>query len=147
MKTKTTIILAGSLALTALPSAFAADAQFKQMDANSDNRVSHSEYIAEAQVRFNKLDTNADGVISAAELYSIPDPLKTGKMRAGVRTDTGGTAGPGTPAGRLGQADKNGDGQISRAENEADAEAHFAAMDADRDGTLTEKELDAGVRR
>lgn len=146
MNTKTLLISAGSLALTVLPSVFAAgiDAQLKQMDTDGDGRISRSEYTAAADARFSKLDTNGDGVIAAAELYSIQDPLKTGKVKSEVRAEGGSPAG--SPAGKLGQADRNGDGQISRAENEADAEAHFAAMDTDGDGVLTGKELDAGAR-
>jgi hypothetical protein len=141
MNTKTRMILSGCLALATLPPLFAADINglLKQMDANGDNRISLSEYIAEVHVRFDKLDTNRDGVIDAAELYSTPEPRRAGRMRSGSMSVS--------PTMKLGQADQNSDGQISRAENDSDAEAHFAAMDTDRDGVLTENELDTAPRR
>jgi len=143
MNTRILLLFAGSIALTALPSVFAeTDVQLKQMDRDGDGRISRSEYTAAADARFNKLDTNGDGVIAPAELYSIPDPLKSGQMRPGARAEAGGA--PGSPAGKLGQADRNGDGQISRAENQADAEAHFDAMDIDKDGAVSANELEAG---
>jgi Ca2+-binding EF-hand superfamily protein len=135
------MILGSCLVLTSLTTVFAGDSSglLKQMDTNGDGRVSLSEYIAEVHTRFDKLDTNRDGVIDASELYSFPEPRRAGRMRAGGLTAA--------PSGKLGQADQNGDGQISRAENDLDAEAHFAAMDTDRDGVLTENELDTAPRR
>lgn len=41
------------------------------------------------------------------------------------------------------RADTNGDGQISRAEFVAEADARFQQMDADHDGTLTRDEMKA----
>jgi Ca2+-binding EF-hand superfamily protein len=136
---KTTFILAGGVALVTLPRGIAADSQLKQMDTNGDGRVSLAEYLAEVHVRFDKLDTNRDAVIDASELYSFPEPRRTGRVRTGASAVS--------PTLKLGQADQNADGQISRAENDADAEAHFAAMDTDRDGVLSGNELDAGPRR
>jgi Ca2+-binding EF-hand superfamily protein len=136
-------ICGGCLVLAALPPLFAGDAGglLKQMDTNGDNRITLAEYIAEVHVRFDKLDANRDGVIAADELYS-QEPRRSGRMRTGVRAENGNLA----VSAKLGPADQNSDGQITRAENDVDAEAHFAAMDTDKDGVLTEYELDTARR-
>ncbi|KQN26072.1 hypothetical protein ASE86_07895 [Sphingomonas sp. Leaf33] len=54
------------------------------------------------------------------------------------------TATPAAPAPKAAKADANGDGQVSRAEFIARAEASFARMDANRDGMLTAEERRAG---
>lgn len=50
---------------------------------------------------------------------------------------------PSPPGGGMMRADANHDGTISRAEMIADAQARFAAMDADKDGKVTGDEREA----
>ncbi len=50
---------------------------------------------------------------------------------------------PPAPGGGMMRADTNRDGSITRAEMIADAEARFAAMDGDRNGSVTAEERDA----
>lgn len=42
--------------------------KFKVLDANSDDRVTKSEYAAAAKKRFSEIDKNNDGTISGSEL-------------------------------------------------------------------------------
>lgn len=139
MKTTTLMIVAGGLALATLPSVFAGDAgaKFKDMDANGDGRVTRAEYAAGQQAKFAKLDTNADGAISPEEV-SAGLQKKTSKLKFWAKDDNA----SGTEM--LSAFDQNTDGQITRAEFESGAEARFAGLDTDKDGALTEQELEAG---
>ena len=53
---------------------------------------------------------------------------------------------PGGPAGFLFQADANHDNVLTRAEFDAGRDAHFAQMDANRDGQLSREEMREGRR-
>ena len=147
MNTKTSLIVAGALALAALPSAKAGDAaeKFKQMDTNGDGRISHEEYIASEQARFAKLDTNGDGIISAAELAAGQETKKKNPLKFWEKGDKDSKEAPLSPTGKLGPADANADGQITREEQLAYAETTFTTLDADKDGSLTQQELEAGT--
>jgi Ca2+-binding EF-hand superfamily protein len=137
---KTTLIAAIGLALAALPSAFAGDAatKLKQMDPDGDGRITRTEHAAGVQAKFGKLDTNSDGIISAAELAADREQRTTSKLKFWEKDNK-------TPVSeKLSSLDQNGDGQVTRAEYETHADASFTALDADKDGTISEKELDAG---
>lgn len=44
---------------------------FQQMDANGDGKISHDEYMANAERQFQRLDANHDGVITQDELHNL----------------------------------------------------------------------------
>lgn len=44
---------------------------FQQMDANGDGKISHDEYMANAERQFQRLDANHDGAISQDELHNL----------------------------------------------------------------------------
>ena len=140
-KTKNSFIFACSLALTALPCAFAAqtdehsaDAMFKSMDANGDGKVSRAEHAASAQKMFADADANHDGKVTLAEMeahhakMNADMPMK-GEMSAAEMKK---------------MCDQNGDGQVSEAEHTAHADKMFSKMDTDSDGFLTSSECSAG---
>jgi hypothetical protein len=143
MKTrKTTLIVAAGIVLAALPSLFAGStgAKFKQKDTDGDGHISREEHAAAALAAFDKLDANRDGVLTTAELAGGPDQ-KAGKSRPEERETTGG--GSLAPTSTLNRADQNGDGQITRAEQQTDADLVFASLDNNRDGVISESELEA----
>lgn len=139
MNTKTTMIVAGALALAGLPSAFAGDAgaKLKEMDADGDGRVTRAEYAAGAQMKFAKLDTNGDGVVSPEEV-SAGARKKTSKLKFWEKDDKA------SGSEMVSAFDQNTDGQITRDEQQVGVETKFAALDTNKDGALTESELEAG---
>ena len=140
MKTKyyTSLIVACSLALCALPSAFAdhdADQHFKKMDTNGDGKISRAEHAAGAKQMFTECDANKDGVVTAAEMDAAmalrgENPGKTDK----------------TSAEKIQVIDQNGDGKLTLAEHEAGTEKMFAQMDKDGDGFLSKEECAEGQK-
>lgn len=139
MKTKSTLIAAWGLALAFVPAALAGDsnAAFKQLDANNDGRVSHEEYLAGARAHFAKLDTNGDGIVKADELVAGGE--KKSKLKFWEKDEPAARA----LTGRVGDSDRDGDGQITRGEAETGAEAAFSALDADKDDALSLQEMEA----
>jgi Ca2+-binding EF-hand superfamily protein len=82
--------------------------------------------------KFESIDTNKDGQLSRGELSAWKKAHK-GERQAKA-------------AERFKHADTNGDGKISRAEAEKNAPRlakKFDAIDADKDGQLTQDELRA----
>lgn len=138
MKTKTTLIVAGILALAALPSAFAEDAnaKLKEKDTDGDGRVTRAEYSAGALMQFAKLDASGDGIISADEV-SASSEKSTSKLKFWSKDDKA------SAQDMLSSCDQNNDGQVSRDEHRAGVERKFAELDTNGDGALTENELAA----
>jgi len=108
-------------------------------DANGDGVVSASEYDAAAKLRFQRMDDNHDGVIDAAELAALK-----ARMAARMAERPGAGQGAGRRADRLAEMDGDKDGQVTLAEALAVSQARFAALDANRDGALSEAEQGAG---
>lgn len=137
VKTKTSLILACGLALVALPCAFAghsADAMFKSMDTNGDGKVSRAEHAASAKKMFTDADTNHNGQVTLAEMEACHAKMKADKpMKDGM-----------SAAGMIKMHDKNGDGILSAAEQEAGCESMFAKMDTDGDSFISASECSAG---
>ena len=107
----------------------AAHAQGRQPHADpfGDATVSRADAQAKASAEFDRLDTNHDGSLSDDEVAAMfPD----GPMRA--------------MSGMMARmADTNGDGKISRDEFVAAALHRFDRADANHDGQLTKAERDA----
>ncbi len=139
-KTKTSFIIACSLAVTVLPCAFAghtgehsADAMFKSMDTDGDGRISRTEHAAGAKKMFDKMDANHDGIVTAAEMTACHD--MDGDKSAKDEMSS---------AEKIKVIDTNGDGQLSRAEHDTGTDTMFTKMDTDADGFLSPTECAAG---
>jgi hypothetical protein len=143
MKTlKTSLLMAGGLALAALP-AFAGDYgddKFKLMDSNGDGSISRAEHAAGAQTMFGKMDGNADGIVTVAEMDAGHSEKKSSKLKFWDKKDKDELS----TSAKISQIDANADGQISRAEHEAGSEKMFTRMDANDDGALSKDECEAG---
>jgi Ca2+-binding EF-hand superfamily protein len=119
--------------------------RFQDMDANRDGRVSRDEYLAYGRRQFALLDRNRDGRISRAEFEQAlagstpPPPADRPPVRApGLR--------PSPPEdGELRAAfdriDANRDGFVSQAELDAARLRTFEQLDANGDNRLTRAEL------
>ncbi len=98
-------------------------ARFLQhFDKNGDGKVEVAELPERMQDRLGKADANKDGVISADELSAHFAAMKAQMFK---------------------DADKNSDGSLDATEVGADRWAHISPADADKDGKVTQSELDA----
>ena len=114
------------------------DTEFRQMDADKNNRVTRAEIVQfqravgllEAQNRvralFTRLDTDRNGQLSAAEFA---------KMAVAPAAPN--------PAPILGQADLNRDGSITIVEYRTAKLVNFDRMDTDKDGIVSVAEMKA----
>lgn len=154
-KTKISLILACGLALVALPCAFAEhheagqshDAMFKAMDSNNDGKVSRAEHAASALKMFTEADTNHDGTVTLAEMEAAHAKMAAdhAKMKADMPKGSDQPKMMGMSAAEMiKMCDKNGDGQVSKDEHTAHADAMFTKMDKDSDGFMSTSECEAG---
>ncbi len=126
-------VLAFALSLLILPVAMAGGAKkLETMDANGDGKVSRVEYRKAAETTFRQMDKNRDGVVSAKELNAAVEQLDGDKVayRAKWRA-----------------MDRNADGRISGSEQSSATYTEFSEMDTDKDGVLTQQELEAAHQR
>ena len=135
---RTSLVLVCSLALCALPAAFAghdADKHFKKMDTNGDGKITAAEHTAGAKQMFTQCDANHDGVVTAVEM----DAAMALEGEKHAKNDK-------TSAEKIQMLDQNGDGQLTTAEHEAGAAKMFATMDKNGDGSLSKEECDEGQK-
>lgn len=85
--------------------------------------------------RFTAMDANRDGVVTKEE------------MSAQIVARMGRAPRPQMIDAVFGRLDANGDGRVTSAEAEAAEAARFTALDTDHDGTLTQEERRAGMKR
>ncbi|MDB6165588.1 MAG: hypothetical protein JWQ83_728 [Lacunisphaera sp.] len=149
MKPAKSVMLACSLALLALPRAFAndldssaADAKFKAMDTDGDGRISRTEHSAGARKMFDAMDANHDGIVTAAEMDACKD--QKAERPAPASDTANASVAEKSSAEKIKAIDLDGDGQLTAAEHAAGSEAMFSKMDTDGDGYLSAKELAEG---
>ncbi len=132
----------------------AATARFQQMDANKDGKIDQADRDAMRAQRkaqaFDRLDTNKDGSVSKSEFDARRAAPADGQGRRGdgmrgMRGGKGHMGGQmgGKRGGMMAGADTNGDKAISLAEFQAAHNARFDAMDANKDGNVTQAEMTA----
>ena len=141
-KQRTSVVVACTLALCALPAAFAnhhdgdkSDQHFKLMDTNSDGKISRAEHAAGAKKMFAECDANKDGIVTAAEMDA--SMKKKGEMAAVDDKSS---------AEKIKEIDTDSDGKLTTAEHEAGVEKMFGKMDTNGDGFLSKEECDAGMK-
>jgi Ca2+-binding EF-hand superfamily protein len=116
---------------------------FKKADADGNGTLSRAEVeksMPRLAEKFDQIDTNKDGQLSRDEMKAWKKTHKHAHQK-GNNADRQAKA-----AERFKHADTNGDGKISRAEAEKNAPRlakKFDAIDANKDGQLTQEELRA----
>jgi Ca2+-binding EF-hand superfamily protein len=116
---------------------------FTKADADGNGTLSRAEVeksMPRLAEKFDQIDTNKDGQLSRDEMKAWKKTHKQAHKK-GNKADRQARA-----AERFMHADTNGDGKISRAEAEQNAPRlakKFDAIDADKDGQLTQDELRA----
>jgi hypothetical protein len=100
----------------------------EQADANKDGKVTRQEYTDARAAQFARMDRNGDGVVDDADSRERADQSAVGKRVAGAMR---------------GRIDANGDGKISKDEFVSAPTMLFDRFDADKNGELDAKELEA----
>lgn len=111
--------------------------QLAGWDADKDGKVTKEEY--KGKLPFETMDRNKDGVIS------IEDLRGAGKGEPGKPGTPGGMPNPDEMRQRFKDADKNGDGKVSKDEFPGPAE-RFDVLDRNKDGAVTADEIEGALR-
>jgi Ca2+-binding EF-hand superfamily protein len=124
------------------------DTHFARMDVNKDGKLDASDRDARRKEHFGALDANKDGSLSESEFMAARQVRSDARaQRDGAQSSRkmGRHAHRGGMHGMmmLHMADTNGDNAVSRDEARAAAEAHFAKVDANKDGSISAEERKA----
>ncbi len=103
-------------------------AGIEHADANHDGKVTRQEYLDARAEQFSRLDRNGDGVIDDTDAPDRANQPQGGKRMA---------------AAMRGRIDTNGDGKITKEEFTNAPTMLFDRFDADKNGELDAKELEA----
>jgi Ca2+-binding EF-hand superfamily protein len=108
---------------------------FAGIDTNSDGKVTQEELAAHRAAMFVVFDTNGDGNLSSDELAARELARFTETL-------------PDRTARILDRRDANGDGSLQADEiGEGPMEDHFARIDTDNDGAISQAEAEAASER
>jgi Ca2+-binding EF-hand superfamily protein len=105
-----------------------------QLDANHDQQISKEELTA----LFDKIDANSDGNITAEEGKKFHETQRAEMMTKMKEAFS--------PEGIIKKLDKNGDGKLSK-DDEIKFWDRLSHADADKDGSVTKEELEAGMKK
>ncbi len=122
-------------------------ARLKQADTNGDGKLSKDEAPERMRENFDRIDQNGDGFIDEKEMKQVAQLLSRaggpGKGPAGAGAPGGG----GILAGMMKQADKNGDGKLSKDEAPERMRDNFDRIDQNGDGFIDDQELQGMIGR
>jgi Ca2+-binding EF-hand superfamily protein len=118
------LLEAGHLAFANEPFLPRSERSFARLDADSDGKMTVTEWKPKAEKRFLRLDDDHDGTVTTAEIDAW---LKRGIDRRKERM--------------LSRLDQNKDGNVTRDEVDAYIDALFNGADGDKDGSLSLAEI------
>ncbi len=121
----------------------------KHLDKNGDGNIQVTELPPHMQEHMAGADTNKDGILSKEEFKTFQD-VKHAEMLAKFDTnkdgkidrDEGKAMMVAHEKERFAKADKNGDGALTKEEVGEKFWAHLSDADADKNGSVTQKEID-----
>ena len=120
----TVLLISSGVVLAQAPEGSA----LERADANRDGKVTRQEYIDARAAQFARMDRNGDGVVDDADSGDRGDQSFVAKRAA---------------AAMRGRIDTNSDGKISKEEFVNSPTVLFDRFDADKNGELDAKELEA----
>ncbi|MBC8009722.1 MAG: EF-hand domain-containing protein [Burkholderiales bacterium] len=145
MKTNPRLLL--TCIIVASSAAWAGDLDKKadKLDTDNDGKISRTEYNAEAERMFAKADANQDGALTPSEIEMAGKDTgpKNGSVHNDQKRDDMGRS-QWLGKGNFQTCDTDGDGRISVKEGNAARDKHFTMLDADKDGSISMTELEAG---
>lgn len=116
-------------AITADPEAAKPLTSFEGKDGNGDGVISQAEYAKAAQSIFQRMDADGNGTVTVQEMDAARTAL--GMSHPELSSEK-----------VIEQADSDGDGKLTLSEWMASANAQFAAMDTNKDGSIDHLEWD-----
>ncbi|HLL29508.1 MAG TPA: hypothetical protein VK403_00775 [Allosphingosinicella sp.] len=145
MTTKLKLGLAAAAAVAALTAGGATlyaqhggtHGQMKHFDSDANGAVTLAEARAGVAKMFALADADRDGRVTREEMRAFHGRMDD--HRGGRGKNGAGRGGPGGPM----HLDADGDGAIALAEAQNGIDAHFARIDSNRDGSITEAEMRA----
>ena len=105
--------------------------KWKSMDTDGNGMVSSAEHAAAATKRFNDMDADHDGFVTATEMDASRAKMGGEHMDKMSSADM------------IKEMDTDGDGKLSASEHDASAASMFAAMDGNKDGSVSKDEMNA----
>ena len=140
----------GNRIVTKAEAMAASDARFARMDANQDGMLNAADKSAMMAKRFAAMDADKNGSVSEAEFMAMHEARadrredrQAKRMERGKMGAQGGRRG-GRAMGMMARADTNGDKAVSQAEFRTVMEARFTRVDANKDGSISAEERQAG---
>ena len=127
------------------------DEMWAKLDVNKDGKLDKADQSAKWAEKFAEIDTDRNGSISQAEFIAHHQQMKGPEGRDGDRKGRHGGRGHGMRGKMMGghmamMADANKDGTVTRAEFDAGVKAHFDMADANKDGKITPEERRASMK-
>lgn len=128
------------------------DEMWVKLDVNKDGKLDQADKNARWAEKFAEIDTDKSGSISREEFIAHHQQMKGPEGRDGDRKAGHGGRGHGGMKGMMMgggmamMADANKDGTVTRAEFDAGVKAHFDMADANKDGKITPEERRASMK-
>ncbi|MBF9152846.1 EF-hand domain-containing protein [Novosphingobium jiangmenense] len=128
------------------------DEMWTKLDVNKDGKLDKADQSAKWAEKFAEIDTDKNGSISQAEFIAHHQQMKGPEGPDGDhKGHRGGRRHGGMGGMMMGghmamMADANKDGTVTRAEFDAGVKAHFDMADANKDGKITPEERRAAMK-